>query len=303
VPAVCALDCVVAASDLHAASYDRRVATRQPVGTRAKDSDREAACQVLDHALGEGQLSMDEHHQRVSAATNATTLGDLQSLVSDLQTSSAPAQLPKLKTSAGGGWGMRIAVGAVLVLFGVGVGWGIFGQGSPVRSALDPGAKPDGIAANTQAPPRQLQSAYGLSGLLEQARKKFGDTMGYRLLVYPDYGSIDRPDPNDDRRKLDYTYHGGWDTPSVTSKDTDDRLVDLGKFDVNAIIGRVRGAPQILGIEQRDVKTVYFIVEPSKDPTTPDAVQVQIHVSTNYGSGGYLTVDPQGNVINQYPPS
>ena len=51
------------------------------------------------------------------------------------------------------------------------------------------------------------------------------------------------------------------------------------------------------------MKTVYFIVEPSKDPTAPDAVQIGIHVSTNYGSSGYLTVDPQGNVINQYPPS
>jgi hypothetical protein len=39
-----------------------------------------------------------------------------------------------------------------------------------VRSALDPGAKLDGIAANTQPPPRQLQSAYRLNGLLEQAQ-------------------------------------------------------------------------------------------------------------------------------------
>jgi hypothetical protein len=126
--------------------------------------------------------------------------------------------------------------------FGVGVGWGIFGHGSPLRSAFDQGTRPDGIAANTQAPPRQLQSAYGLGGLLDQARKKFGHTMGYRLLVYPDYGSMDRADPNDDRRKLEYNYRGGWDSPSVTSKDSDDRLVDLGKFEV-------------------------FIVEPSKDPT------------------------------------
>ena len=198
---------------------------------------------------------------------------------------------------------MRIAVAAVLVAFGVGVGWGIFGHGSPLRSAFDPGTRPDGIAANTQAPPRQLQSAYGLGGLLDQARKKFGDTMGYRLLVYPDYGSMDRADPNDDRRELDYNYRGIWDSPSVTGKDSDDRVVDLGKFDVNAVIGRVRGAPQILGIEQRDVKTVYFIVEPSKDPTAPDAAQIEIHVSTNYGNSGYLTADPQGNVINQYPPS
>jgi hypothetical protein len=66
------------------------VATRQSAGTRAKDSDRNDTCQVLDHALSDGELSMEEHRRRVSAATTATTLGELQSLVSDLQTSSAP---------------------------------------------------------------------------------------------------------------------------------------------------------------------------------------------------------------------
>jgi len=30
------------------------VATRQPAGTRAKDSDRDDTCQVLDHALSDG---------------------------------------------------------------------------------------------------------------------------------------------------------------------------------------------------------------------------------------------------------
>jgi hypothetical protein len=77
------------------------------MGTRAKDSDRNDTFQVLDPALSEGQLSMEEHRQRVSAATNATTLGELQSLVSDLQTSDAPVQLPPLESpsrfrSAGG---------------------------------------------------------------------------------------------------------------------------------------------------------------------------------------------------------
>ncbi len=39
---------------------------------------------------------MEEHRQRVAAATSAATLGDLQSLVSDLQTTSSPVKLPNL---------------------------------------------------------------------------------------------------------------------------------------------------------------------------------------------------------------
>ena len=281
------------------------MATRQFIGTRAKDSDRNDTCQVLDTALSEGQLSMEEHRQRVSAATNAATLGDLQSLVSDLQTSNAPVQLPKLKSRevpAGAGWGMRLAVGAVLVLLGVGIGWGVFGTNSPLTP--DPGAEPDGIAANVSAPPRLLHSANGLNGLFEQARKKWGDTMGYGLTVYADYASLERADPSDDRRTLRYTYRGGWDSdPTISGKDSDAKLVDLGKIDVNAIVGRLRGAPEILGIEQKDVKTVYLSIDPTNDPTTPDAVKISIYVSTDYAGSGYLTVDAQGNILSQNPPS
>ena len=218
------------------------------MGTRAKDSDRNDTCQVLDTALSEGQLSMEEHRQRVSAATTAATLGELQALVADLQTSNAPVQLPKLKSrnqiQGGDGWGMRIAVAAVFVVLGVGLGWGIFGSSnSPL--AADPGAAPDGIAANTQAPPRLLHSANGLNGLFAQARKKWGDTMGYSLTIYPDYASMERADPNDARRTLRYLYRGGWDdNPSVSAISDGEKLVDLAKFDVNAIIGRLRGAPQ-----------------------------------------------------------
>lgn len=276
------------------------------MGTRAKDSDRNDTCQVLDTALSEGQLSMEEHRQRVSAATSAATLGELQALVADLQTSNAPVQLPKLKSrnqiQGGGGWGMRIAVAAVFVLLGVGLGWGLFGSNSPL--AADPGAAPDGIAANTQAPPRLLHSANGLNGLFAQARKKWGDTMGYSLTIYPDYASMERADPNDARRTLRYLYRGGWDdNPSVSAISDGEKLVDLAKFDVNAIIGRLRGAPQILGIEQSEVKSIYLNIEPSKDPTTPDAVVISIYVSTTYEKSGYLTIDPQGEILSQNPPT
>lgn len=276
------------------------------MGTRAKDSDRNDTCQVLDTALSEGQLSMEEHRQRVSAATTAATLGELQALVADLQTSNAPVQLPKLKSrnqiQGGDGWGMRIAVAAVFVVLGVGLGWGIFGSNSPL--AADPGAAPDGIAANTQAPPRLLHSANGLNGLFAQARKKWGDTMGYSLTIYPDYASMERADPNDARRTLRYLYRGGWDdNPSVSAISDGEKLVDLAKFDVNAIIGRLRGAPQILGIEQSEVKLIYLNIEPSKDPTTPDAVVISTYVSTTYEKSGYLTIDPQGEILSQNPPT
>jgi hypothetical protein len=285
------------------------VATRQTAGTRAKDSDRNDTCQILDSALADGQLSMEEHRTRVALATGAETLGDLQSLISDLQTNNAPVQLPDLKKrpkvpGSSGGWKMGLAYSAVLVVLGMLIGWGLYGStSSPLSFQTDPGAKSDGVAANVSAPPRLLHSVGGLNDLLEQSRKKFGDTMGYGMTIYPDYAVMERADPNDDRRVLRYDYRGGWQgDPSASGKSDDERLVDLGQFDVTAIVGRLRGAPQILGIEQKDVKNTYVSIDPSKDPATPGAISISIYVSTTYDKGGRLEVDSQGNITSQYPP-
>ena len=273
------------------------MATRQTPGTRAKDSDRNDTCAILDSALGDGQLSNEEHRQRVAAATNAATLGDLQGLVSDLQTANAPVQLPNLKPrvpAAAGGWGIRAAIAAVLVVFGIGIGWGLYGNtSSPLNFTSDPGAKSDGIGPVVLTPPRQLHSLGGLTGLFEQMKQKFGDTTGYRLVIYPDYASLDRPDPGEDRRVLNYSYRGGWDDPSSSSKSDGARVVDLAKFDMKAIIGVLRGAPETLGIKPSEVKSTYLIIDPSGDPTTPDAVELSIYVSSDFGSGN-LELNPDG---------
>lgn len=239
---------------------------------------------------------MEEHRDRVSAATSAATLGELQALVADLQTANAPVQLPDLtKVSplrraadgAGSGWGIRIAVAGVLVVLGVAIGWGLYGNtSSPLNFTSDPGAKSDGIPAKVLTAPRELQSLGGLNGLLEQMRQRFGDTMGYRMVVYPNYASVDRPDAGDDRRKLDYTYRGGFGDPSVSAVEKSDRVVDLAAFDVKAIVAALRGAPETLDIKRTEVTTTYLIVEPSSDPTAPaETLDVSIHLSSALKSG------------------
>ena len=279
--------------------YDQRVATGQSRGTRAKDSNRDDTCRVLDTALSEGQLSMEELRQRVSAATYASSLGELESLVSDLQTGNAPVKLPTLKSQrkvASGGWRLGLVYSVALLLLGIGIGWGVYGNtSSPLSFVSDPGAKADGIGPVVVTPPKQLHSLGGLTGLMEQTRKQFGDTMGYRLLVYPEYASFDRADPQDDRRKFDYDYRGGWGDPRATPKSDTDRLVDVSKFDYKAIVGLMRGAPETLNIKPADVKNTYLIVDPSGDPLTPDAVTLSIHVSSDFGSG-YMEVAPDGRV-------
>ncbi|SGN54745.1 membrane protein [Mycobacterium tuberculosis] len=273
--------------------------------TRAKDRIRQDACRILDDALRDGELSMEEHRERVSAATKAVTLGDLQRLVADLQVESAPAQMPALKSRAKRTeLGLLAAAFVASVLLGVGIGWGVYGNTrSPLDFTSDPGAKPDGIAPVVLTPPRQLHSLGGLTGLLEQTRKRFGDTMGYRLVIYPEYASLDRVDPADDRRVLAYTYRGGWgDATSSAKSIADVSVVDLSKFDAKTAVGIMRGAPETLGLKQSDVKSMYLIVDPAKDPTTPAALSLSLYVSSDYG-GGYLVFAGDGTIKHVSYPS
>ncbi|WP_099041566.1 DUF1707 SHOCT-like domain-containing protein [Mycobacterium neglectum] len=271
------------------------MANRQTAGTRAKDSDRNDTCRILDSALADGQLSMEEHRTRVALATQSETLGDLQSLISDLQTANAPVQLPDLKrrpklpaVAGGAGWGLRLAVAGVLVAFGVGIGWGLYGNTtSPLSFTSDPGAKSDGIPGKVLTPPKQLQSLGGLNGLLEQMRQRFGDTMGYDMVIYPEYAVLYRPDPSDERRKLSYTYRGGFDDPSTQAKSEDDVLVDLAAFDVETAVGILRGAAETVGLNPADVKkeNTYLTIDPTRDSTTPGELTLRANVSSDFGSG------------------
>lgn len=273
--------------------------------TRAKDADRDDTCKVLDSALADGQLSGMEHAQRVKAATTAATLGDLQALTDDLQTDNAPVKLPNLRPARqlGGnhGWGLRAAVAAVLVVLGIGIGWGLYGNtSSPLNFTSDPGAKSDGVEPVVLTPPRQLHSLGGLNGLFEQARQVFGDTVGYRMVIYPEYASLDRTDPAEPRRMLNYTYRGGWGDSRASARTSRDVAVDLAAFDTTKIVGVLRGAPETLGIKPADVQNTYLILGPSDGAENPE-LDISVYVSSEYGSG-YIKLAPDGRVKNiNYP--
>lgn len=279
------------------------MASRQTTRTRAKDDDRSKTCQILDGALGDGQLSMEEHRQRVATATAAQTLGELQGLVDDLQTDQSPVRLPELKKplrlGAGGEgrrreWGFAAAVSTVLIVLGIAIGWGVYGNSSsPLDFTTDPGAKPDGVVPNVETPPYELQSLGGLSGFFTQMRQKFGDTMGYSLEFEATSADLDRADPKDDRRVLSYDYEGGFGDPSSSTKSESQRLVDLAKFDWAAIVARIKAAPQILDLGSQTVDRTRVSIEPVRDQAD-DVVNVQIYVYGEFTSG-YIDIAPDGS--------
>ena len=207
----------------------------------------------------------------MALATSAATLGDLQSLVSDLQNANAPVQLPDLKKPprarrvGGGGWGMRAAVAGVLVVLGIAIGWGLYGNTtSPLSFTSDPGAKSDGIPAKVLTPPKQLQSLGGLNGLIEQMRQRFGDTMGYGWSSIRSTRRWTGPTPATTAAKLSYTYRGGWDDPSTSAKTTTTSWSTWPPSTSKTAVGILRGAPETLGMKPADVKSTYLIIDPSR---------------------------------------
>ncbi len=240
----------------------------------------------------------------------------------------APSNLWQSQASAGSGSGRRTAIFlvagiSVLILVVVGVGLAVafnsakfFTSPTQAHSAggLSTNARPPtgsspapgprrssaaGPSASAPAGPTQLHTVDGLNGLFGTIRSKFGDTMGYRLVVYPDYAVLTREDAQNPRHQKEYLYRGStWQDWGSESRATSfDFVADLGKFDVAAVIAKLNRAPQALNIT--DVKSTYLIIEGAEG----GAVHLSAYASSNIGDSGYIELNPDGSVKQLHPPS
>jgi hypothetical protein len=288
---------------------------------RARDSDRNETCQLLDGALAEGQLSMEEHRNRISAATNAATLGELESLVSDLQATSTPANARHTGRLSPRGRLVTAVVVATAAAISIAVAVAVFtnsepapsqpGSAAPVPEApisvapkkpTDPGAAPDDVAPSVLNVPKQLQTLGGMTAVLDQMRKRFGDTTGIELAITPDEAMLFRPDPTDEKSKLLYRFNGGWGDPTKRPRDDKDTPADLGAFDVKAVAEVLRLAPETLGIPPDDVGEVWVDIDNMADPAGPPALELLVKVEKKSGGDGFIYLNPAGNTKRvEYP--
>ena len=300
------------------------MATRRTPGTRARDSDRTGTCQVLDSALAEGQLSMEEHRQRVSAATHATTLGELQSLLSDLQPTN-PVQPFVTQPPRRRGPVVIAAVTGLAVVISAAIAWPFMSNGGsaatistsspspeapethalaaePSTSAEEPTGVPEEPAPVVLGPPRELQTAEGMVRVIDEIRKRFGDTTGYELAIMTDEAVLARPDPTDEHSKLLYSFHGGWGDPSTRSRSDADDLTDLGAFDVQAAAAALQSAPDTLRIAHADVRETFLDIDHVADPAGPGALELLVKVTTTSGVNGFIYLDGACNIKRvEYP--
>ena len=128
--------------------------------------------------------------------------------------------------------------------------------------------------------------------------KHFGDTLGYQLDVRSGRADLYRPDAVNGHKTVLWIYSdGNWallqndaSTPLRTT------VGDLSNFDVQAVLGTVRDAPQTLGI--RNATDEWLDIQSAED----GSLALRVHVSQGAQGGGYIAVGTDGSVIRIYAP-
>jgi serine/threonine protein kinase len=170
------------------------------------------------------------------------------------------------------------------------------GPGGTVGYPTGGMSTPASTAASVPPGPSQLQTADGLTNLIGTIKAKFGDAMGFKLVVYPDYAIMDRVSPTNKHVDQSFMYRGGsWNKwGSDTSTSSFDVLADLGAINAQAVAATMAGAPPQLGAEPGS--QMYLIIE-GEDGS---GLGLAIH-STAPGTG-YMQVNADGTIKQIYPP-
>jgi serine/threonine protein kinase len=168
---------------------------------------------------------------------------------------------------------------------------------TPRTSATTSGTSATTSTSAAPAGPAQLQTVDGLNGLIKTIRDKFGDTMGYELVVYPDYAVLDRLSPTNSHVKQSFMYRdGSWKNWAPDESTTSlDFLVDISQFNVAAVIDRMRNPPPDLNITDN---TKNYLVAAGAEGGGMD-----ISIHNNAPGTGFMMLNPDGSIKQLYPPS
>ncbi|MFD6040915.1 serine/threonine-protein kinase [Streptomyces koyangensis] len=212
---------------------------------------------------------------------------------------------------------IAVSVSSVLSTAMVVGGFYLFGPGSDREPGRD-----DGVAAPSSAPsnpsvdpvedasPEPERSPGEETTLLtpESVRRIVSElekVMGTRKVtafdVHQNHASAKAPLQRDPKLYDTYEYRDG-----KAARDSaggvlrpDDAVVDLGRFDWDALPGLMTEAEKRLGVEKPENR--YLIVDPAS-PFHDKQPVLRLYLSDEYG-GGYLTADVDGKVIDVSPRS
>ncbi|MBF6175488.1 DUF1707 SHOCT-like domain-containing protein [Nocardia blacklockiae] len=263
-----------------------------PPRVRAREQDRAAACALLDAALGDGQLSEEDHRALTELAGAAKTLGDLAELTADLQRSAGAPAEPRRPRSRRGWFAAGVAVAAVCAA----VAGFLATHRTP--SAPAPLANPVPRAVQPLVVPMpQLTTADGFALIREQYRAKFGGTVVDELTLFPEHASVEAAPTGQQNRLVRYTYRGGF-LPSgdPTTRRTDTPAFDLASVDPAVLARLLAEAPGLLKVDGGTVSHIGF--EPDSSSREP---RISVYVGNRFNESGYLQATPAGDKVRVYP--
>lgn len=285
------------------------VSNRDP-STRARDSDRDRIVAQLDDAFVDGQLSDADRDLRVTRALAARTLGDLDTLVRDLQaTSSAMPLRPSRRTLAVVG---TTSAAVLLVIVGMVFQSGdepyepVAGDRQPVEVEQPSSAPtPEPTAEQTQEP-RPDSTANPLTrrhfqDFQDAYEEKFGGTRIWDAGYYEaGYVVFKRPFS---RKRKDLLQNWDWYPDRGFKKsiiDASANVFDYAPFDLTTVNYKALARHVVQGRKYLGVTNPEMRV--SMAPTTGDLADViDITASNSHGDYGTRYVAPGGRLIDSFP--
>lgn len=263
-----------------------------PPTARAREQDRADACLILDAALGDGQLSADDHRALTELAGAAKTLGDLGELTADLQRpADAPAEPRRPRSYRG-----LFVTGAAVAVVGAAFG----GFVATHRSAAEPVVTRAVVPETVQPlviPTPSPATAEGFALIRDQYRAKFGTTVVDELTLHSEHASLEAAPPGQPNRLARWNYWGGF----LASGELTTRPVDTPTFDLAAVDQAVFARLVSEAVEQTRVDGGAVSHINLGPDSSSDAPEITVYVRNKFGESGYLEATPAGDKVRVHP--
>ncbi|MGW1739701.1 DUF1707 SHOCT-like domain-containing protein [Nocardia sp. NPDC001965] len=268
--------------------------TDYPPRTKARDSDRANAGELIDAGRRDGQLSEEEHRVLTELLGSARTLGELSELVSDLQGSRSVRTRPVSATRSGPFAALMVVLGLVAAF----VGFAVTSPDSdpPVPEAVAGPASGWGEVAPVVIETPDLLTGEGMAHFLERYRAKFGDMAADSVDFHSEFASISRAVPGAPNRQIDYDFRGGFaQSGSVTTRRAETVALDLGQLDPAAVAAVVDTAVRTTRVPEGAVSMISIEVESSGDLAGRPIVWIL--VGNKFNESGSIYTDSAGAVL------
>ncbi|MBC7301668.1 MAG: DUF1707 domain-containing protein [Nocardia sp.] len=269
----------------------RRAPVNYPAHTRARSSDRAATVTALDAARADGQLDADEHAAMVELATEATTLGDLSTLVAELHHRPVAPAKPRARLDR-----TRLVVIALATITALtGFVWTVRDDDPPPAPSEIATVDYD-VAPPIVLPTPVLTTVAGFLQFRDDYRARFGDTLVDEAILHDNHAYAVRRSPDSAKMTTDYAYRAGFarqGAPAARARDAVD--IDLAQVNTEALGATLANAAATVRVPDGVITHVMIA-----NNTPVEAPAITVFVRNELAQSGYVVLALSGDVLKTY---